>query len=252
MKSLIQIPVSSCIPSLVIVSDKPSVSGILFFMASKNYMQTVPLVMGRSKQAKQIVGKKFGHLLVLEYLGYYTKPSGSTVQCVLCICDCGNTRKCEPYLLLTNQLKSCGCQSDRMGAEKRVKHGCARSDKDTIEYKAWLSMTQRCYTSTTIEFKNYGGRGIIVCDRWRDSNGFINFLSDMGLKPSAKHSLDRYPDTNGNYEPNNCRWATREQQANNTTRNKYFIINGEKITQAQAMRKYNLSVHFLNKKYKSI
>lgn len=84
------------------------------------------------------------------------------------------------------------------------------------EYKAWGHMKERCYNSNCVNYKNYGARGITLCDRWKD---FINFYQDMGTKPSNKHSLERI-DNNGNYEPNNCKWATRGQQLRNKRSNR--------------------------------
>src|SRR3990167_2832457 len=89
------------------------------------------------------------------------------------------------------------------------KHGHAIGGKLTPEYVAFRHMIGRCYYPKVERYPHYGGRGIKVCDRWLDKeSGFSNFLADVGLKPSSKHSLDRYPDTNGNYEPGNVRWAT--------------------------------------------
>lgn len=85
------------------------------------------------------------------------------------------------------------------------------------EYRAWINMKSRCYTPSSTGFENYGGRGITVCDRWRDS--FDAFYADMGPRPTAKHSIDRR-DVNGSYEPGNCRWATMVQQARNTRKNR--------------------------------
>lgn len=96
----------------------------------------------------------------------------------------------------------------------------------TKEYKAWKSMKSRCYLSTFAQYADYGGRGIEVCDRWR--NSFENFLEDMGEKPTSKHTLDRI-DGNGNYEPTNCRWATYKQQANNTRRTNFVLHKGERV-----------------------
>jgi NUMOD3 motif len=90
------------------------------------------------------------------------------------------------------------------------KHGHARKGKTSLEYNSWAAMIQRCTNPKTKNWASYGGRGITICDRWRTSSEA--FLADMGPKPSPKHSLDRWPDNAGNYEPGNCRWATGTEQ----------------------------------------
>jgi len=96
---------------------------------------------------------------------------------------------------------------------KRTKHGEGRTGKQTAEYRIWVTMKQRCSNKKTRGYKNYGGRGITVCERWKES--YNNFLEDMGRRPTEKHSIDRI-NNDGNYEPNNCRWATQKEQYENS------------------------------------
>lgn len=131
-----------------------------------------------------------------------------------CVCDCGGAALVSCGDLRSGHTRSCGClKNEEMAARSiaQAKHGHARSNKRTSEYLSWAAMRQRCYVPTTRGYEYYGGRGITVCARW---SNFAVFLSDMGEKPSPKHSIDRI-DVDGNYEPSNCRWATSvEQQAN--------------------------------------
>lgn len=106
----------------------------------------------------------------------------------------------------------------------RRTHGESNSAANTPEYRAWSSIKRRCYNAKATDYHRYGGRGIIVCDRW--VNSFENFLADMGRRPSLVHSIDRI-DVNGIYSPDNCRWATPEQQRLNTRVNHRLELNGE-------------------------
>lgn len=110
----------------------------------------------------------------------------------------------------------------------------SQATKTTIEYRAWTSMRSRCFNRNHHKWKNYGGRGITICDRWLKS--FESFASDMGQRPGPGYSLDRI-DTNGNYEPGNCRWATAREQANNSRSNRVITWNGETLTLTEWARR---------------
>lgn len=109
------------------------------------------------------------------------------------------------------------------------KHGCSRLP----EYGIWQAMKNRCNRPATRYYENYGGRGIKVCDRWMHS--VVNFIDDMGLRPTSTHSIERI-DNDGNYEPSNCRWATAAEQASNKRSNRYITVNGRRMTLAEAAR----------------
>ena len=127
-------------------------------------------------------------------------------------CDCG----AEKVLPGTHarRTKSCGCLSRDILQLRNHRHGEAGRKGKSAEYKIWQGVIKRCTDAGADNWEYYGGRGITVCDRWRSS--FPNFLADVGRRPSQKHSLDRYPDNDGNYEPGNVRWATPEQQMQHT------------------------------------
>ena len=109
-------------------------------------------------------------------------------------------------------IKSKKSMSWLIAHKRNTIHGENKFGKTTSEYRCWVSIRQRCYNKNTIAYKNYGGRGIVVCDRWKKS--FVNFLEDMGRKGSEELSIDRI-NNDGNYEPVNCRWATRKEQFEN-------------------------------------
>lgn len=115
---------------------------------------------------------------------------------------------------------------------------------DTPEYRAWSAMKQRCTNKNDPKYSSYGGRGIKVCDRWLGS--FDAFLEDMGQRPTSKHSLDRYPDNNGGYEPSNCRWATIGQQLRNTRRNVVVVsMSGKPLSLTDAASSAGVSLSTL-------
>jgi hypothetical protein len=128
----------------------------------------------------------------------------------LCVCICGKLKILRSSDLLGNKIVSCGCWKDRNNTLRSTVHGCSIRGNITIEYRTWLNMRNRCNNPRAEKWADYGGRGIKVCARWSD---FRNFLADMGKRPEGT-SLDRV-NNDGNYAPDNCRWATPIEQANN-------------------------------------
>ena len=156
-------------------------------------------------------GSRFGRWTVLRR-GSKTK---NWQQKWICQCDCGTEREVGQDHLKAGRSVSCGCyQRDVLSGMKTI-HGHAARGRKTTEYTIWESMRARCNTPTNRAYHHYGGRGIKLCERWQDS--FEAFLADMGPRPSKRHSVDRI-DNNGDYEPGNCKWATRAEQLANTRR----------------------------------
>lgn len=136
----------------------------------------------------------------------------------VCRCTCGHKKNL--YVRADNlgkNCRSCGCLQVEKSREANTRHGHCAGGRKSPEYNTYYSMIARCYNSHHVFFQDYGGRGITVCDRWRGPDGFKNFVTDMGPRPQPKRrfSLDRWPNVNGIYCKENCRWATAEEQANN-------------------------------------
>jgi hypothetical protein len=152
-----------------------------------------------------------------------------------CVCDCGNSKTVEGSHLRSGATKSCGCLSKEF--PHNFKHGQSKRGLTTQIYKCWVQIMQRCYNPKHKHYKNYGGRGIKVCDRW---HVFENFYVDMGDCPLGL-SLDRR-DNNGNYELGNCRWATSKEQMNNREYNVWYTHKGETKNITQWARHLGMSV----------
>lgn len=165
---------------------------------------------------------------------------------VVCRCVCGKLKVVICRRIRTGQIKSCGCMKAERTREANKTHGLSRGEKPTLGYSSWKSMRMRCGSETYPAYPYYGGRGIKVCERWLHS--FENFLEDMGPRPSHKHSLDRI-DVNGPYCPENCRWATAIEQANNKRDSLYVEYDGEKLTIGQWAKKLNKCRETLRYRY---
>lgn len=169
-----------------------------------------------------LIGRKFGRLTVVGF-SHINKQKNTVWNCV---CECGNTTKVVGVELTCGHTRSCACLSMDRLLERSTKHGLA----DTPIYKIWQGIKDRCTNPNNPKYKNYGGRGIKVCDKWLES--FENFYTDMKDRPSPRHTVDRI-DVNGNYEPSNCRWATPKEQANNSRRNHTVTYKGASHTLAE-------------------
>ena len=172
-------------------------------------------------------GDRFGRLVAVSLAGY--KKWG--YHAWLCRCDCGATPVVDSGSLRTGNTKSCGCIVREMSGAKspRFKHGGTCGRIPTPEYAIWQGMVKRCTVPSCNHFDRYGGRGISVCDRWRD---FRLFLEDMGDRPSTSHSIERI-NNDGNYCPENCKWATRDEQSNNRSNSTKITYNGKTLTSTQ-------------------
>lgn len=160
-------------------------------------------------------GERWGRLVVLEEAAPRVSPSGSSTRVVRCLCDCGKEIAARLPDLRRGHTTSCGC----LQLDKVTKHGHSSRSHTSSTYLAWQNMKRRCTDPKNKKYIDYGGRGVTVCTRWLSN--FEAFLEDMGEKPNQL-TLER-ADNSGNYEPDNCVWATVSEQ-NTNRRNHYEVV----------------------------
>lgn len=187
-----------------------------------------PKLRAKSGRFTDLAGQKFGNWSVINRTGSRRKPNGADALW-RCRCVCGNEQVLDTYCVKRGRPASCGC--------KRGAHRHSAGGKISAVYSAWKNMVARCTQPSYPSFEQYRGRGITICERWRT---FQNFLDDMGERPSAAHSIDRI-DNDGNYEPGNVRWATKQEQANNRATNVLVHYRGRDFTLAELARETGVS-----------
>lgn len=169
-----------------------------------------------------MTGQKFGRLTVLSR----NPQKGHTVFWD-CVCDCGNKTRVSSINLLRGRIKSCGCLHDDLSRERAKKQFTKHGLRSTRLYSIWASMNTRCYNPNSRSYKHYGERGVKVCEEWKTFTNFYDWALGNGYREDL--TLDRI-DCNGNYDPQNCRWATTEMQCNNKRNSRFVTINGERHT----------------------
>lgn len=180
--------------------------------------------------AMDLTGERYGRLTVIRL----NREGG--VRAWLCRCDCGEETTVVPGHLRSGNTTSCGCRKRTVLGERTTKHGHGREGKQETTYRIWKSMRNRCNNKRSPRYKDYGGRGIKVCLRWDD---FQNFLDDMGARPKDR-SLDRI-DNDGDYTPENCRWATSQQQSANQRTAKYYAHEDKRMHMSAWAREFGVT-----------
>lgn len=188
------------------------------------------------RKVENIIGRRFGRLLVVENLN--VNSHGSKLH--RCICDCGNIKDVPISYLKSKHTTSCGC----LVRELHTTHNLSQSRL----YGIHQNMLDRCFRKNELAYRDYGGRGITVCEEWKnDFMSFYNWSMENGY--SDELTIDRI-DNNGNYEPSNCRWATKAQQARNTRKNVYFTYNGITKTISEWARDFGIPLTTFRRRIK--
>jgi hypothetical protein len=157
-------------------------------------------------QRIDLSGRRFSKLVAIKIVG--RTPQNRLIW--LCRCDCGNNHRVTSSHLISGLIKSCGCWRVHIGATNQLAHGCARRGNHTPEYRSYNAAKRRCTNPKVHNYHRYGGRGIQF-----KFESFQQFFAEVGKRPTKRHSIDRFPNNDGHYEPGNVRWATSFQQARN-------------------------------------
>lgn len=172
-------------------------------------------------------GDKYGRLTIVSEVPVSKNKWDRTPRRFSCLCDCGKTKEVAMAHLRNGRIISCGCA-----------YGTHFHSQTALEYRTWQGMKRRCLNPNEPGYKNYGGRGIEVCERWK--NSYENFYADMGPKPTKTHTLERI-DNNKGYCPENCKWATRLEQQGNVRTNRLLTYDNRTMCLAAWARE--LGVH---------
>ena len=207
---------------------------------NKNLLEGIIADCGCVSKNNLIENKKIGRLILIKKIN---ARRGANWEC---LCDCGNRLIVKGYQLKNGIIKSCGCLKKEYAKHGNIVHGFNKTRIQEI-YRA---MKSRCYNKNHIHYKNYGGRGITICDEWLGKDGLKNF-GEWALENGYNNnlSIDRI-DNNGNYCPKNCKWSTHLEQQNNTRYNYKIEYNGQTLSLSQAARKYAINIHTLYNRLK--
>ena len=200
---------------------------------------------GCGKEYKELIGEKFGRLTVQEII-----KNGKQNVKAKCICECGKITTPTVSRILSGKTKSCGCWSIEKMTRNKIKHGMSH----TRIYGVWKGMYKRCYDKECEEYKNYGGRGISICDEWLGEIGvknFINWALSNGYNENAERgecTIDRI-NVNGNYEPDNCKFSNMQEQLYNKRNTLHIYVYGELLTVKEISEKYGISKDIIRNRY---
>lgn len=182
-----------------------------------------------------LTGRRFGRLTVLERAGF----NGKTLW--RCVCDCGNETTALSSNLRKGMSRSCGCLKTDLQRQRMTKHGSGIKGAETLLYRIWKNMRQRCLNGKHPRYADYGGRGIVICDRWND---FAAFAQDMGEAQEGM-TLDRI-DVNGPYAPENCRWVDYKAQMRNKRNNVWVDVQGQRMVREDARKLLGINNRRMN------